>query len=91
MANTKSSQKSVRKTEPRRLKNTARKTSIKTALKKVHIALSVGAPAAELQLLLSDVAAKLARAGSKGVIHKRAASRRLSRVALRVAGLLRLS
>lgn len=82
MANTKSAKKNVVKSEKRRLKNLARKTAIKTAMKKVVVAIEE--KSANVDILLSDVAAKLARAKSKNVLHPRTASRKLSRLAKRV-------
>jgi small subunit ribosomal protein S20 len=84
MANTKSAKKEVRKNEKRRFKNLARRTSIKTAAKKIIIALDKDASSKEVDTLLSDVAAQLARAKGKGVIHRNAASRKLSRLAKKV-------
>lgn len=83
MANTKSAKKSALQNETRRKRNLARRTAIKTAVKKVLIALEEG-ETSKTQDLLNDVAAKLARAESKGVMHKNTASRKLSRLAKRV-------
>lgn len=85
MANIKSAKKRVRQDEERRLVNAARRTALKTAIKKVDIALETGAEQQDAETLLRTVAAQLARAKSKGVIHPNAAARRLSRVAKRVA------
>ncbi len=82
MANTSSAKKAALQSEKRRKHNLARRTAIKTAVKKVIVALEEGQDA---QVLLADVAAKLARAKSKGVIHANTASRKLSRLAKRVA------
>ncbi|KKR97185.1 MAG: 30S ribosomal protein S20 [candidate division TM6 bacterium GW2011_GWE2_41_16] len=87
MANLKSAKKNVQKHEKRRLKNAARKTSIKTAIKKVYTAIETGSK--DINLMLSDVAAQLARAKSKRVIHANTASRKLSRLAKKVATLKR--
>lgn len=84
MANTKSAKKSAKQNEVRRMRNLARRTAIKTAVKKVILALEEGETASRTNELLTDVAAKLARAGSKGVMHKKTASRKLSRLAKRV-------
>jgi len=85
MANTRSAKKNVRQNEKRRLKNLDRRTAIKTVVKKINTSLAAGADPALLESLLKDVAAKLARAKSKRVIHPNAASRKLSRLAKRVA------
>lgn len=84
MANIKSAKKAAKQSEVRREKNLARKTAIKTAIKKVVAAVEEGADYEVTQKLLSDVAAKLARAKSKNVIHANTASRKLSRLALKV-------
>ena len=81
MANTLSAKKQVRQNKKRRECNLSRRTAIKTAIKKVLTAVEQGTDAS---LLLSDVAAKLARAKGKGVIHANTASRKLSRLAKKV-------
>ncbi len=85
MANTKSAKKNVRKSSKKRQVNLARRSAIKTAVKKVQVALDTNVSQEQTQLLLQDVAARLSRAKSKGLVHKNAASRRLSRLAKRVA------
>ncbi len=85
MANTSSAKKAARQNQKRRLKNLSRKTSIKSAIRNVLDSLE--APSfdeAKTKELLSDVAAKLARAKSKRVIHGNTASRKLSRLAKKV-------
>lgn len=85
MANIKSAKKRVRQSEQRRLVNAARRTALKTAIKKVDIALESGVERQEAEMLLRSVAAQLGRAKNKGVLHANAAARRLSRVSKRVA------
>ncbi len=85
MANTKSAKKNIRKSEKRQLINSARRTALKTAIKKVHVALAAGVTKESVDQLLCDVAQKASRAKSKGVIHSNAAARRLGRVAKKVA------
>lgn len=85
MANTSSAKKAAKQNEKRRVVNLARRTAIKTSVKKSLALLqeeSFDRVAAEKQL--QDVAAKLARAKSKGVIHANTASRKLSRLAKRL-------
>ncbi len=85
MANTSSAKKAARQNIKRRVKNLSRKTAIKTAVKKVLTALEAkNFNAEQADLLLRDVAAKLARAKSKHVIHANTASRKLSRLAKKV-------
>jgi small subunit ribosomal protein S20 len=85
MANTSSARKAAVQTEKRRLVNAARKTALKTAMKKVLVALEEKRAVAEVQTLLSSVAAQLARAKSKQVIHRNTAANKLSRLAKKVA------
>lgn len=87
MANTKSAKKRAKQNEVRRKINLARRTAIKTAVKKVLIATQEEADLAKTQELLADAAAKLARAKSKGVMHRNTAARKLSRLAKRVNAL----
>lgn len=84
MANTKSAQKNARKNEKRRVINLARKTTVKTAIKKVLIALEESESAAKVQELLREAQAQLARAKNKHLIHANNASRKISRLALKV-------
>jgi small subunit ribosomal protein S20 len=83
MANTSSAKKAAKQSVLREERNLARKTAIKTAIKKVLAALSTDANQA--QELLKDVAAQLSRAKSKRMIHANTASRKLSRLAQKVA------
>ena len=85
MANIKSAQKRVRQTEKKTAVNLARRTSVKTALRKVHVALKDGVDASQVQDLLIEAQVKLARAKGKGVIHPNTAARKLSRLAKKVA------
>ena len=87
MANLRSAQKNVQKHEKRRVKNVARKTAIKTAIKKVHTAIEAGTK--DVDILLAEVATQLGRAKNKKVLHANTASRKLSRLAKKVAALKR--
>lgn len=84
MANTKSAKKAAKQSEVKRKRNLARKTAIKTAIKKVLGAIEDGASYETTQELLQDAAAKLSRAKSKGIIHANTASRKLSRLTLKM-------
>lgn len=77
MANHPSSLKRQRQSEKRRVKNRAVKSTIKTTTKKVRATTTKSAGLAELTTAIS----KLAKAASKGVIHKNTASRKISRLA----------
>lgn len=83
MANIKSSKKSALQDEARRKKNLARKTAIKTAIKKVLLAVKDGSE--NVSELLNNVAAQLGRARGKHLIHRNTAARKLSRLAKKVA------
>ncbi|HEX2978143.1 MAG TPA: 30S ribosomal protein S20 [Candidatus Babeliales bacterium] len=85
MANTKSAKKQARKNIKRRDVNLARKTAIKSAAKKVLLAIEQGEDIKVTQELMRDIEAKLARAKGKGTLHKKAASRKIGRLAKRVA------
>ena len=84
MANTKSAQKAARQNEQARIRNLARKTAIKTSVKKVLTAVEQGASEQAAELL-REVAAQLGRARGKHLIHANTASRKLSRLAKKVA------
>ncbi len=80
MANTRSAKKQARQNQKRRLKNLARRSAIKTSVKKFNAAIEEGADTTSLKTLLSTIAAQLSRAKSKHVMHKNTASRKLSRL-----------
>jgi small subunit ribosomal protein S20 len=83
MANIKSAKKRARQTIKRHEVNVARRSDIKTAIKKVMTAIDKKDIEAARQLL-KDAEAKLARAKGKGTIHRKAASRKISRLVKRV-------
>jgi small subunit ribosomal protein S20 len=84
MANTASAKKTARQSEARRVRNLARRSSVKTAVKKVLVALEEGAQPAVVRELLSEAASQLGRARGKGLIHANTAARKLSRLTRRV-------
>ncbi|MCX5923552.1 MAG: 30S ribosomal protein S20 [Candidatus Dependentiae bacterium] len=84
MANTKSAQKQILQAEKRHQCNVARKSSIKTAVKKVLTALEAGKTKDEVQVLFNDAQAQCARAKGKHTLHANTAARKVSRLALRV-------
>jgi small subunit ribosomal protein S20 len=84
MPNIKSAKKRVKQDEKRQERNGARKSAIKTATKKVLVALA-SKDLTEAKELLKDVNAQLARAKTKGVLHKNTAARKMSRLAKQVA------
>jgi len=85
MANIKSAKKRARQSEKKRIKNLNRKTAIKTAVKKVLVALEQGEEKEKALALLKEAEALFARAKCKKVVHKRTASRKISRLSKRVA------
>ncbi len=87
MANTKSAKKSARQNEVRRQRNLARRTYLKTVVKKVVVAVEHG-DAGQAQQLLKRAQAALARAKGKGVVHANTAARKVSRLARKINTLL---
>ena len=84
MANIKSAKKRVLQTKKRQLRNQARKSSLKTAIKKVVAALEANDVAASKTLLVA-AESKIARAKGKGLLHRNTAARKISSLAKRVA------
>lgn len=83
MANTKSAKKAAKQNEKARVRNLARRTAIKSSIKKALVALEQG-DSATSEALLRTVASQLGRAKGKGVVHRKTAARKLSRLAKRV-------
>lgn len=84
MANIKSQIKRNRQNAGRQLRNKAVRTSLKTDAKKVRAASESG-DAEAVQQELRQAARALDKAVSKGVLHKRTAARRKSRLARTVS------
>jgi small subunit ribosomal protein S20 len=89
MANIKSAKKRAKQTEKRTLVNVARKSAIKSASKSVADAIGQQADAATLKALLADAEGQIARSKSKRKMHRNTASRKISRLAKKVAAALR--
>ncbi len=83
MPNIKSSKKREKQAEKRRLRNYARKSDVKTAVKKVLDAVA-NKDADSAKDLLRIAQAKLARAKGKGLLHRNAVARKMSRLAKKV-------
>lgn len=83
MANIKSAIKRIEVGRRNNLRNKARKTEIKTAIKKFESALTAG-NFDEARELLKVVDKKLKRASAKNVIHKNEAARKVSRLTKRL-------
>jgi small subunit ribosomal protein S20 len=83
MANTTSAKKAARKAARRTEINKGRRTRMKSELRKVDEAIASGDKAAALAAL-SVAEPILIRTAQNGVIHKRTASRKVSRLTARV-------
>ena len=86
MANTPQSEKRARQTERRTAVNKARRSRIRTFLRKVEEAIA-GGDAQAAATALQTAQPELARGVSKGVLHKNTAARKMSRLAARVKAL----
>lgn len=83
MANSPSAKKRVRQIERRTAVNTARRSRIKTFVRKVEEAIASGDPAAA-KAALQAAQPEIMRGASKGISHPNTASRKISRLAARV-------
>jgi small subunit ribosomal protein S20 len=86
MANTKSAKKATRKIAHRTEVNKARRSRMRTSLRNVEDAIASGnKSAAQAALVAAEPA--LMRAAHTGVLHKKTASRKVSRLTHRIAKL----
>ena len=83
MANTPQSKKRARQNERRQDINKARRSRIRTYLRKVEEALASGDQAAAAEAL-KNAQPELARGVTKGVLHKNTVARKMSRLSSRV-------
>ena len=86
MANTKSAKKMVRKIAKRTEVNKARRSRMRSYIRSVEEAITAGNKSAA-QEALKNAEPAIMRNGQKGILHKRAASRKVSRLSKRVAKL----
>jgi small subunit ribosomal protein S20 len=86
MANSPQSKKRARQSERRAEINKARRSRMRTFLRKVEEAIAAGEPAAAAEAL-RQAQPEIMRSVSKGVLHKNTASRKISRLAGRVNAL----
>jgi small subunit ribosomal protein S20 len=86
VANHPSAIKRYRQSRKRRAANQAAKARVRTIARKVETTASTG-NADQAKKDLHEASRVLAKAGSKGLIHPRTASRRISRLAKKVAKL----
>jgi small subunit ribosomal protein S20 len=86
MANTKSAKKAARRIIRQTEVNKSRRSQLKTEVRKVEEALAAGDKAAAGKALAAAQPI-LMRVAQKGVLHKKTASRKVSRLAARVKAL----
>jgi small subunit ribosomal protein S20 len=86
MANTLQAKKRVRRNTTREGIKKSRRSRIRTFVKKVELALEAG-NAEEAKVALKAAQPELMRGVTKGVLHKKTASRKVSRLAKRVKAL----
>ncbi|MDR3631358.1 MAG: 30S ribosomal protein S20 [Desulfocapsaceae bacterium] len=79
MANHKSAEKRNRQSQARRLRNRVNKTQMKNAVRKVNEAVLAGAME-EAKEALKVAIPVIARTATKGSLHKKSASRKVSRL-----------
>ena len=83
MANSRSAEKRIRQTAKRTAVNTARRSRIRTSIRKVEDAIRAGDATAAREALKA-AQPEIMRGASKGVTHANTASRKVSRLAQRV-------
>jgi len=86
MANTKSARKATRKIARRMIVNKARRSHLRNSMRKVEEAIATGDRSAALAAF-KDAEPAIMRAAQRGVVHKNNASRKVSRLAHRIAKL----
>jgi small subunit ribosomal protein S20 len=86
MANTPQAKKRIRRNDRRAEINGARISRIRSFVKKVETAIAGGDKKAAAEAL-KDAQPELARGVARGVLHKNTASRKMSRLSKRVAGM----
>ncbi len=86
MANTASARKRIRQTATRTARNQARKSRMRTFVRKVEEALASGDKAAAAAALVA-AQPEMQRAAGKGVTHRNTVARKVSRLAKRVKAL----
>ena len=83
MANIKSAKKRIKVTQTKTLRNKMVKSALKTSIKKYETAIEAG-NADEAKVLLGSAIKSIDMAASKGIIHKNVASRKKSRLTLKL-------
>ncbi|MCH9780815.1 MAG: 30S ribosomal protein S20 [Alphaproteobacteria bacterium] len=83
MANIKSAKKRIRQTETRTERNRSYMNRVRTFVKRVELAIVAGDHSQARQALLA-AEPELIKAGTRGIIHRNTASRKVSRLAKKV-------
>ena len=86
MANTPSAKKAVRKIARRTAVNKSRRSQMRTYVRKVEEAIA-GGDQTQALAALQAAAPLMMRAAQKGIVHKNTASRKVSRLTVRVKAL----
>ena len=86
MANTKSAKKAARQTERRTAVNRVGRTRLKSSVRKVEEAIATGDKSAAAAAL-KEAEPVIVRSAQKGVVHRKLASRKVSRLAKRVGAM----
>jgi small subunit ribosomal protein S20 len=86
MANTKSAKKAARQTVRRTEANKTRRTRLRTSVRKVEEAIASGDKAAAAAALKAAEPV-IARTAQKGIVHRKTASRKVSRLVKRVGAM----
>ncbi len=86
MANTKSAKKATRKIARRTVINKARRTRVRSAVRKIEEAIASGNRAAAIAAM-AEAEPALIRAANHGIVHRNAARRKVSRLTHRIAKL----
>ena len=83
MPNTPSAKKAVRKIERKTAINKTRRSAMRTSVRKVEEAIASGDVSAAREAFKA-AEPQIVRSGQKGIVHARAASRKVSRLAKRI-------
>lgn len=86
MANTKSAKKAVRQITRRTAANKTRRSQMRSSVRKVEEAIASGNKEAA-QAALKEAEPVMARTAQMGIFHRRAASRKVSRLAKRIGAM----
>ena len=86
MANTKSAKKAARQAESRTLVNKARRSRVRTYVRKVEEAIASGDKQAAAAAL-REAQPEIMRSAQKGIVHRNTASRKISRLSARIKAL----